>query len=69
MRNKASGRKNLLFLKKKKQKNFFPYETRRSIEPAAKVQSFFASFLRGHLAVACSKKEDSSFLPLACPSA
>jgi hypothetical protein len=48
----VAARKSLLFLKKKKQKNFFSQGARRLQEPASNGQSFFASF--------CSQKEDSS---------
>jgi hypothetical protein len=50
---------------KKRSKKLFSHGTRWWIEPVPNGQSFFASFLRGHLAVAFSKKEDAC-LP-SCP--
>jgi hypothetical protein len=44
----------LLFVNKKKQKNFIHSRPAFPVEPTANGKSFFASF--------CSQKEDSSFL-------
>jgi hypothetical protein len=54
---RATGRKSLLFLKKKKQKNFYPFGAGSTDGRVPCDKSFFASFF--------SKKEDSAFLPLA----
>jgi hypothetical protein len=53
---KTRGRKSLLFLKKKKQKNFYPLGGGSFDNRVACEKSFLLLFF---------KKEDASFLPLA----